>query len=243
MNFITVCVIVCAIALNFSFDFVNPQTRPENNVANSFLNRDSDNERYKSFSPVNAENYYIKHARTPCADIDRDDQNFSVANFESDLNQQYNESVARIIVPWLNCSLNIQGFDVPAVDLFSNDRHRKVQPASRKRKCLLDCTLRRMGVMTDAGLDETEYMVQIKQLRFNYTSFDINEKSNETKQKILDTILKQTLSRAKLDNCHSNNSQRFADNPSLYRSICYDLIESYALAARNCDRYVTILLN
>ncbi|KAG4067007.1 hypothetical protein HA402_012353 [Bradysia odoriphaga] len=200
----------------------------------SFLNRDFDDERLKSFSPIGAENYYIKHDRIPCAEIDRDDQNFSIANFESDLNRQYNESVARIIVPWLNCSLHIQGFDVPAVDLFSNDRHRKVQSASKKRKCLLDCTLRRIGVMTDAGLNETEYMLQIRQLRFNYTTFDINEKSNETKQKILDTILQQTLRRAELDNCHSINSQRFSENPRLYRSICYDLVESYALAASNC---------
>lgn len=42
--------------------------------------------------------------------------------------------------------------------------------------------------MTDEGLDEKLYLTQIKQLRFNFTHFDVNDQTPEVKEQVLDAI-------------------------------------------------------
>lgn len=65
--------------------------------------------------------------------------------------------------------------------------------------------------MSDDGLDENAYMLQIKQLKYNYTSFDINKETPEKRQEILTTIKDLTQTE------HS-----------------YEIIRSYEYAAHEC---------
>lgn len=44
--------------------------------------------------------------------------------------------------------------------------------------------------MTDDGFKEDIYLRHVKQLRYNYTSYDIDAKSPEVKQQILNAINK-----------------------------------------------------
>lgn len=70
-------------------------------------------------------------------------------------------------------------------------------------------------------------MVQIKQLRFNYTTFDAKKTSLRTKRIIWDAI-RQKANAFSDGACYYNNS-----NPN-DREHCYELIQSYDLAARTC---------
>lgn len=42
--------------------------------------------------------------------------------------------------------------------------------------------------MTDEGFKEDVYLKHIKQLRYNYTTYDVYQKSPEQKQQVLDAI-------------------------------------------------------
>lgn len=44
--------------------------------------------------------------------------------------------------------------------------------------------------MTDEGFKEEVYLRHIKQLRYNYTTYDVYQKSPEQKQQVLDAINK-----------------------------------------------------
>lgn len=90
--------------------------------------------------------------------------------------------------------------------------------------------------MSDNGLNEAEYMAQIKKLRRNYTSFDINKKSDATRREILQIISYQIPPLYRQDSCFS----RFGPNRVNVRSnetrgeVCKALLESYAMAASEC---------
>nr|AWC08440.1 odorant-binding protein 29 [Bradysia odoriphaga] len=196
MKFIVVCVIVCAIALNFSLDFVYP-------------------------AAVN----------TP--------QKYSASNFGTLLGQQHNERAKEITNAWEECN---ETYNVPlheGIDLFQNPPWGEERYVDRMSKCLVDCTLRKTGVVTDCGLDEAEYMKQIKQLRFNYTSFNVNDESDNDKRKIWETIENRANSLPPLcyyvfssDSFYTQIQHRI---PTLnYQNRCYKLIQSYSKAARKC---------
>lgn len=42
--------------------------------------------------------------------------------------------------------------------------------------------------MTDDGLNRDTYITQIKQLRYNYTSYNVNDKEPKQREEILTTI-------------------------------------------------------
>ncbi|XP_037029860.1 uncharacterized protein LOC119069807 isoform X2 [Bradysia coprophila] len=245
MKFIVVCVTVCAIALSFCFDFTLGARPPK-----SFLNHNHDERRLHSdFSPIHSENYYIKHPNIPSGEggrrikVVRSDPNFSITDFANELDQQYNETITKIVASWLNCS---KTFDVPtgeASQLFATKVRQVSQIVPRPQRCAVDCVLRQLGVITDAGMNETEYMLQIKKLRFNHTSFDITKKSNETKAMILDTTYQKMMSLATNDECFAvsgtrglvNGTRGFRENaPPHLSEICHGLIDSYAYAASLC---------
>lgn len=89
--------------------------------------------------------------------------------------------------------------------------------------------------MSNKGFDVDKYMEHIKQLRYNYTTFDINSKSIDEKDKLLDTISR----RAIMLPSYRPNVQSYAilcKRKSPHPNLCNDLIESYALAARECKK-------
>ncbi|KAG4078346.1 hypothetical protein HA402_013056 [Bradysia odoriphaga] len=91
--------------------------------------------------------------------------------------------------------------------------------------------MREMGVVTDDGLNVAEYMLQIKILRLNYTLFDRNEKSTETRQIISDVINNQTIRFLAHDSCWRLANQTVPHTDS---NVCYELIKSYEKAANKC---------
>lgn len=179
---------------------------------------------------------------------------------------------AKIVNKWLKCN---KTFPVPYNEgrgIFHYDVWSDKQYVSQTVKCFVDCTLResrvvskvinvtpqhRIGLfngsfyckqITDAGrLDETEYMSQIKQLRFNYTLFDINTLSVEEKQQIWETVYKEANNYPR--NCYAAAPLgNLPFNHMIFGSLlghvspekvniedtCYNLILSYAQAARKC---------
>ncbi|XP_037031501.1 uncharacterized protein LOC119071007 [Bradysia coprophila] len=201
MKFITVCVTVCAIALNLSLMFANPQTPPTNIVNTS---------------------------RT-----DESGQSFFTGDLQKILRHQFDTLVHRINETWLQCNETyaVSGFK-NRVDLFSNAPTNEVDPiVNNTRRCLVDCTLRKMGVMTDDGLNKTAYMAQIKQLRFNYTSFDITKKPIRTQQKIYEVINAQVPYLIAKDYCYGTGP--WLEVKDLHH-MCNQLIYSYEMAAYEC---------
>lgn len=89
--------------------------------------------------------------------------------------------------------------------------------------------------MTDEGLNEEEYMLHIKQLRYNYTSFDLESKSREEKDRILNIISIRALYLTNYEGIWATEWHEYScKRKSPYRNVCNDLIQSYALAARKC---------
>lgn len=89
--------------------------------------------------------------------------------------------------------------------------------------------------MTDYGLDEDEYMKQIKQMRYNYTSFDRNTKSKEMKKLIEDTIIERASRLIHYETREPDSfTQAKCENIPPFRNHCYDLLLSYAEAAHEC---------
>lgn len=76
--------------------------------------------------------------------------------------------------------------------------------------------------MFDDGLDEDQYMLQIKELRYNSTYFDINHKSDAEKSVILASLTKLA---TQLENYERKKT---------FESRYYELIQSYAQAANKC---------
>lgn len=89
--------------------------------------------------------------------------------------------------------------------------------------------------MNDYGLNETEYMKQIKQMRYNYTTFDVSEQSNEMKKLIRDTIVKRASRlvhyETRADDLYTQS--KCENNPPM-RNHCYNLLLSYEQAAHGC---------
>lgn len=84
--------------------------------------------------------------------------------------------------------------------------------------------------MTDDGFNVAEYMKQIKQLRLNYTSFDINEQPSEMRRTIFDVTHAQLPRLVRKDNCYHIS----ALDPNQKYAECYTLIKSYEQAANDC---------
>ncbi|KAG4076327.1 hypothetical protein HA402_005770 [Bradysia odoriphaga] len=192
-----ICVIFCAIALNFSFDVVNSARSPH---PPTFANSSS---------------------------------GFDFVNFEKLLYLQYYRLEENITEhSWQTCN---RTYSVPGregFDMFENVQTTEMlKYVNRTHKCLVDCTMREMGVVTDDGLNVAEYMLQIKILRLNYTLFDRNEKSTETRQIISDVINNQTIRFLAHDSCWRLANQTVPHTDS---NVCYELIKSYEKAANKC---------
>lgn len=93
--------------------------------------------------------------------------------------------------------------------------------------------------MTDEGFQVAEYMAQIKQLRYNYTSFDLNEQSDSMKLNVATALKGQVFRFSHEDGCFAEKYDRnykgqLRRRTILYPEICYELIQSYELAAQSC---------
>lgn len=89
--------------------------------------------------------------------------------------------------------------------------------------------------MTDNGLDEAEYMMQIKQLRYNYTSFDINASDIKPEDKTwLMGVIERRASFLKAFNWPKDACKTAQQDIPYHNNPCNALIESYAEAARTC---------
>lgn len=71
-----------------------------------------------------------------------EEQTFNPATWKDDLNKEFKELAKRINATWLKCN---EVFSLPEyqVDMFSNAVH-----GTNTQKCLADCTLRLMGVVS-----------------------------------------------------------------------------------------------
>ncbi|KAG4068455.1 hypothetical protein HA402_004795 [Bradysia odoriphaga] len=140
MKFITVCVIVCAIALNLYLNCAEIPVQKVHFNVTQFIADELEREKEQTFDP---------------------------ATWNSSLLQQYDALANLINATWLKCK---ETFSLPEyqVDMFSS-----TAVGTNTRKCLVDCTLRLMGVVMNDDLDPSDYIDIIHQLRNNYTSFDI----------------------------------------------------------------------
>ncbi|XP_037031503.1 uncharacterized protein LOC119071009 [Bradysia coprophila] len=140
MKFITVCVIVCALALNLYLNCADIAVQRVHYNITQFIAEELEREKEQPFDP---------------------------ATWNSSLLQQYDALANSINATWLKCN---EIFSKPEyqVDMFSS-----TAVGTNTRKCLVDCTLRLMGVVTNDDLDTSVYIDIINQLRDNYTSFDI----------------------------------------------------------------------
>lgn len=99
----------------------------------------------------------------------------------------------------------------------------------------MDCTMRKTGVLNDNGLNEEQYMLQIKQLRYNYTTFDINKESQDDRDWVLNVIADRAVLLENYQNVRQNAWFDYTcHRKSPHRNLCNDLIQSYAQAARKC---------
>lgn len=157
-------------------------------------------------------------------------------DFEYELAQQFTARKIAIYKSWTACKKVFT--DVPdkdTSDIFQNPLSGNERDVTDKAKCLVDCIMNKTGVMSEKGFDVDKYMEHIKQLRYNYTTFDINSKSIDEKDKLLDTISR----RAIMLPSYRPNVQSYAilcKRKSPHPNLCNDLIESYALAARECKK-------
>ncbi|XP_037031502.1 uncharacterized protein LOC119071008 [Bradysia coprophila] len=194
MKSITVCLIVCAIALNLSLNFANPETTTTDIVNTS---------------------------RTTGSN-----HSFPAFSFKSVLQHQYNALVDRINATWLQCN---ETFNV------LRSQQRLDPHMSSTRKCLVDCTLRTMGMITDNAPDDDQYMLYMKQLRLNYTTntSDMNKKSKDSKKSIFDPLNHQLPHGVRNGTCRAVVGVSNTDVP--FSDLCQVLIESYSLAASKCN--------
>lgn len=106
----------------------------------------------------------------------------------------------------------------------------------RREKRILTVCYHAIYQMSDSGLDEIEYLSHIKQLRYNYTTFDIHKLSIRAQRRVMEIISKRAsdLPRyiARPLDFHDHFICRIYSK--VFRNTCYNLIQSYALAARNC---------
>ncbi|KAG4065158.1 hypothetical protein HA402_007555 [Bradysia odoriphaga] len=125
---------------------------------------------------------------------------------------QYEKRVAEIFDALKACN---ETWSVPrdeAIELFENPPPGLLRLTNKPAKCLIDCVIRKTGVMTDAGFQVDQYMLQFKQLRLNYTSYNLNSKPRAEKEEVLAAI------------------KKFAEgNPKNY-----EMIEAYEWAANEC---------
>jgi hypothetical protein len=154
----------------------------------------------------------------PTAATTRRDSKFFTSDFEYGLFDQYIERRVAIVTAWLECRKTFRTRNQNTL-IF---RSANWDGVTNTAKCLVDCTMRNTGVMTDKGFDEDQYMRHIKQLRYNYTSFDINSKPLEEKAQILHSMAKLATQLEKYEQNGSAGSRYNA------------LIQSYADAAHNC---------
>ncbi|XP_037030956.1 uncharacterized protein LOC119070631 [Bradysia coprophila] len=143
-----------------------------------------------------------------------DDKQFTFFStyFDYLLNEQYEKTSTEIADAWLKCN---ETYSVPfdeGIDMFQNPPRGDERYMRREAKCLVDCTMRNTGVMTDEGFQVEQYMRHVKQLRFNYTSFDIDKRPAGAKRDMLATIWKRS------SGCGS-----------------YGTILNYSWAARQCS--------
>ncbi|XP_037029884.1 uncharacterized protein LOC119069826 [Bradysia coprophila] len=165
----------------------------------------------------------------------REDHTWYTSYFDYELRKQFMRRIVTIVRSWMQCR---KVFALPlneSMDIFENPPVGDERYVKRTAKCLADCTMRKDGVMSDDGLDEAKYIVQIMQLRYNYTTFDIMKKSSEEKEKIWDTISKRASLLTSYEMRPNDLYRHFkCRNMSPFRNHCYDLIRSYVQAVRNC---------
>ncbi|KAG4074122.1 hypothetical protein HA402_014327 [Bradysia odoriphaga] len=134
------------------------------------------------FANVNS-SYVPKHPHV--LNSPRVEEYFPYHNFSRKLIEQQEDVMASIAKVWLKCNESLHVPLYIAMDFFSNppDHHER-DKNNHNDKRLVDCTLRGMGVINDEGFQEETYLIQIRKLLFNYTSFDVNARPKETKETI-----------------------------------------------------------
>ncbi|XP_037036425.1 uncharacterized protein LOC119074408 [Bradysia coprophila] len=148
--------------------------------------------------------------------------------FEHLLKEQFFQTQSVIVNAWKECSEHFYITDADdAIDIFKNPPLAK--NVKSHKKCLYNCIMNRTGVMTDDGFQEGLYMKTIRQLRLNYTSFNIDEKRGETKLKILKTVKRLAKGLNRFTMCSTRNSKSNRDDSEY-------LLESYARAAHKCKQ-------
>ncbi|KAJ6648198.1 hypothetical protein Bhyg_03424 [Pseudolycoriella hygida] len=152
-------------------------------------------------------------------------------DFEKKLSQQYDEAAGKILKAWLRCNRSLKVPFDEAIDLFQNPPWGDERYVPYKAKCLVDCTLRSLKVMTEEGFDAELYHIQIKQLRLNYTTFE----ANEEEQKILGEMHKRAMRFSR--NCYSvgNPSKTNMSLDEFEHQKCFELIKIYAHSAIECE--------
>ncbi|KAJ6624462.1 hypothetical protein Bhyg_16574 [Pseudolycoriella hygida] len=152
-------------------------------------------------------------------------------NFEKRLIHQYDEVARTIVKAWLKCN---ETFVIPfedGIDLFQNPPWGEERIASYEAKCLVDCTLRETGVMSDNGFSMKKYYTQIKHLSLNYE----NLKLNKAQLRVLDEMYKKLMRFS--NNCYfmgDPNKQSDSNPVQLRRSVCQNLVQAYEKSALVC---------
>ncbi|KAJ6648197.1 hypothetical protein Bhyg_03423, partial [Pseudolycoriella hygida] len=158
----------------------------------------------------------------------RSDQMDQIDDFEGMVKEKQVEAATAILKAWMKCN---ETFKVPfddGVALFANipDDGRHVNTSV---KCLVDCTIRETGLMTDDDrLDSAKYLAKISELRFNYLDY----KEDETKLQILEAIYKTSVGFA--ENCYSMEDPH-GNMDEFLRKTCFDLIKAYKESVNHCE--------
>ncbi|KAJ6635566.1 hypothetical protein Bhyg_14152 [Pseudolycoriella hygida] len=101
---------------------------------------------------------------------------YTQADFESHLNEHYNEQSRTIRAVWNKCSENFPGVqNLDKIYLFQKANYSTKLFANEDVKCFISCMMRELGVVTrENNLDTKTYLRQIKKLRRSFVSFDID---------------------------------------------------------------------
>ncbi|XP_037039767.1 uncharacterized protein LOC119076865 isoform X2 [Bradysia coprophila] len=168
-------------------------------------------------------------------DSDPTDRIYFSTQFEHMLTEQYFQAQSFIVDAWMKCGKVFVMKNVDdAIDIFKNPPLGRRRVATSDMQCLYHCIMNRTG-MTDDGFQEAPYMKLIKQLRFNYTSFDVDELRGKTKLKLLASI--RSLANG------LNNYKMITYQNAPHPDEAYYLIESYARAAYKCKDVDLGILN
>ncbi|KAJ6635565.1 Actin-5, muscle-specific, partial [Pseudolycoriella hygida] len=170
---------------------------------------------------------------------------YTQADFESHLNEHYNEQSRTIRAVWNKCSENFPGVqNLDKIYLFQKANYSTKLFANEDVKCFISCMMRELGVVTrENNLDTKTYLRQIKKLRRSFVSFDIDTLDTNATNRLNAAYEKLAL---QFDGvCYRTvptdiELRKSALRPNQFRiHMCVELLTSYESAAVRCSEPVS----